>query len=139
MNVVLSCYNSKKKGAYALSKEGRVAHSSVFEFKDKEEKTKKIYTLKTILQGLKVARSEVSHDDLLLIEVSNEHLAHWLMRREEYKGYEEELDEIYSVLSTIDCKYLFAYSACNKAKEKLKEDPLPVELTGARELFADMD
>lgn len=136
MNIILSCYAVKGKGCFVLEKEGKVFHKEVFSIRKSDESTLKEYTFEAILKGLKYARTLVNHEDLLLIELHNTHLVKWLNGQTDYKGYEVYLDSIFSLIETLDCRYLFSKTDVKKAKKVLSEGtPVAQKLEGALSVF----
>lgn len=138
MNIVLSCYADKEKASFVLEKSGRVLNKEVFSVAKSDKVYLKEYIFEAIIKGLRYARSEVSHEDLLLIKVQNSHVADWLNGQKEYKGYESYLDEISDIIETIDCKYLFSHSSIIKAKKALEEGVKKTKLETAVAYFENL-
>lgn len=136
MNIVLNCHANKGKGAYTLSKGGRVIASEVFIIPFKAGGTLKEYVLEVIIKGLKRSRGEVSHEDLLLIGLNNNTLASWLNGQVDPKGYESYFDRVFEILETIDCRYLFAKSNINNVKKLLDTEKTKVEVSGVSDAFS---
>lgn len=63
--------------------------------------------LKALTLGLRACRAYVKHDDLLIVELHNQHLCGWLNGSVEQKGYEKEMDEALDVLESLDCRVKF--------------------------------
>lgn len=130
MNIILSCASDKKKsrGAVIISKGGRRVVEESFSLICREGGiTLKEYMFETLIKGLKLVGDYINHDDLLLIEVSNRHMVDWLNGSQEYKDYNSYLDEVYSILESLDCRYLFTVSNVKEAKkllEVVKEEKL---------------
>lgn len=141
MNIRLVCSASdkKSKGAYIVYKGGKVEAKEVFSIQPKDNATLKEYTFESLIKGLRVVRSMVSHDDLLLVELPNVHMVEWLNGSKEYKGYSSYLDEILSIIDTIDCKYLFTKTKVKGAVALLDESVTKVEVTGIDDAFADLE
>lgn len=138
MNIVLSCCANKGKGSYVLEKEGKVISQEVFNIHKDKGTTLKEYIFESVIRGLRVARNEVQHEDLLLIGVQNAHIADWLNGSKEYKGYAKYLDDISAIIETLDCRYLFSLTGVKKAKILLKENPKQLELEGVSSVFENM-
>ncbi len=135
MNIVLSCYANKELASFVLEKGGKVVNKEVFPVRKEDKVHLKEFIFEAIIRGLKYARNEVSHEDLLLIGVQNAHLADWLNGQKEYKGYETYLDEISDIIETLDCRYLFGHTSVRKAKDAVKDGVEKPKLEGALEIF----
>lgn len=135
MNIVLSCYANKELASFVLEKGGKVVNKEVFPVRKEDKVHLKEFIFEAIIRGLKYARNEVSHEDLLLIGVQNAHLADWLNGQKEYKGYETYLDEISDIIETLDCRYLFGHTSVRKAKDAIKAGVEKPKLEGALEIF----
>lgn len=129
MNVVLTCYAKKGKGSFVLEKEGKIIYKDIFNI-HKDDCSLKEYIFESLIRGLRVARSNVSHDDLLLICLQNNHMCEWLNGAKDYKDYSSYLDTVYDIIDSIDCKYLFSHSNVKKAKSIINEDIVKEELSG---------
>ena len=128
MNYRLSCGTDRVKGknCFVCESEGRELKSLVFKTISSNIKEN---ILETIYRGIKGVRDMVSHNDILCIEVQNQHLCQWLSGEVEYKGYEDYLDKVFSVLESVDLggrriiikkTYALVYGANhNLSKEKL--------------------
>lgn len=138
MNIVLSCYANREKAAFVLEKGGKVVCKEVFPIIDKNRLHLKEYIFEAIIKGLKYARNEVSHDDLLLIGVQNSHIAEWLNGQKEYKGYESYLDDISCIIETLDCRYLFSHKSVKKAKDALNKSETKIKLEGVSSVFENL-
>lgn len=108
MNYRLSCGTDRVKGknCFVCESEGRELKSLVFKTISSNMKEN---ILETIFRGIKGVRDMVSHNDILCIEVQNQHLCQWLSGEVEYKGYEDYLDKVFSVLESVDCRYKFVF------------------------------
>lgn len=108
MNCRLSCGADRKIGrlGYTYEKEGKIQKHGVFRT---ESSNLKENILVSITKGMRACREDVNHDDLLIIEVQNQHLAQWLSGEVSYKGYEEYLDTLFDTLESMDCRYKFLY------------------------------
>ena len=138
MNIVLSCYANKEKAAFVLEKGGKVVCKEVFPVIGEGKVRLKEYIFEAIIKGLKYARKEVNHEDLLLIGVQNGHIAEWLNGQKEYKGYESYLDDISDIIETLDCRYLFGHTSVKKAKDALKNGVIEVKLEGVASVFENL-
>ena len=108
MNCRLSCGANRKihKIGFTYEVGGKVIESGVF----KTVSTKmKENILEAIIRGMKACRNKIHHEDLLIIEVQNQHLAQWLSGEITYKGYEDYLDRMFDVLESMDCRYKFMF------------------------------
>lgn len=93
-------------GSFAIERAGETVYANVF---PSSHLNVKKGILNTISRSLRVAKQYVSHEDTMFIEVQNQHLCEWLSGLVEYKGYLEDLDGVFSVLESIDCRYRFIY------------------------------
>jgi len=140
MNIVLGCSADKKlkRGAYIIFKGGKRIVSESFNIGDKgTDATLKEYVFESIIKGLRGVRNIVNHEDLLLIEVPNGHMAEWLNGSREYKGYNKYLDEISEIIDTLDCRYMFAKSNVKEVK-KILEVKEELKTQGILEAFEGM-
>ena len=129
MNVVLTCYAKKGKGSFTLEKEGKTIYKDVFNI-NKTDSTLKEYIFEVVIRGLRVARSNVEHEDLLLICLQNGHMADWLNGSKDYKDYSEYLDILYDIIDSLDCRYLFSHSDVRKAKSIINDSVVKDKLSG---------
>ena len=108
MNCRLSCGANRKlkKIGYTYEVGGRIEDSGVFKTVSTNMKEN---ILESITRGMKACRGKVHHEDLLIIEVQNQHLAQWLSGEVTYKGYEDYLDRLFDVLESMDCRYKFMF------------------------------
>ena len=140
MNIRLSCIGDSKKrrGAFVIYRGGKVECKDSFSIPFKgDESTLKEYTFEAIIRGLRNVRNFVNHEDMLLIEVPNAHMSDWLNGKKEYKGYNKYLDDISSIIDTIDCRYLFTKSAVKDAKGILDEK-VAIKTSGVIDAFEGM-
>lgn len=131
MNVILNCCGEKGSAGFTIEVGGKVVHKCAYKVDLGENAKLKEYVFHAVIRGLRVARSYVNHEDLLLIGVSNQHMAEWLNGSMEYKGYETYLDEISDIIETIDCRYLFTKVDMKRTKKILEGYKVDVALTGA--------
>lgn len=140
MNIVLSCSADrvKSRGAFILNKEGRRVEQESFSLKCRNGgNTLKEYVFETVIRGLRFTRDYVNHDDLLLIKLENAHVVDWLNGNKEYKGYNEYLDEVYRVIESLDCRYLFTKADVKDVKKIMYIDK-EEKLEGVDSVFADL-
>lgn len=106
MNYKLSTYANRvsKKNCFTLESGGKTVNSLVFRFIGDNIKQN---ALETIYRGLKTVGQVVKHNDVVIVEVQNQHLCNWLLGYQEYQGYNEKLDKVFEVLEGIDCRYKF--------------------------------
>lgn len=142
MNIILSCYSVRGRGSYCIAKEGKTISEEVFNIGLEDKIMLKEYILYTILKGLREARSIVSHDDILLVEIQNRHVAEWLNGQSENKDYSKYLDDIYSLIETMDCRFRFAnlkpVRAINVFNNKIPVK-LDETLSGINSVFAELE
>lgn len=89
--------------------------------KNKSDNLKK-QALSVLERGLRVCRAYLKHEDLLIIEVQNQHLCKWLNGEEEQKDYYDEMDAVFKVLDTLDCRYTFIFRETPYAIKYLKRN-----------------
>ncbi len=108
MNKKLSVYTNKPCGlsGFVLCSKGDLLEVNVSKLHSDNIKAD---VLEKLARGLRMCRKYVSHDDILYIEIQNQHLCNWLSGKVEYKEYSEGLDAVFSVLETLDCKYSFVF------------------------------
>lgn len=108
MNYRLSTYADRvgKKVGFTLELKGKVISEKIFRFKGTNIKEN---ALEAIYAGLCACRGKLKHDDVLIVEVQNIHLCNWLNGLQEYKDYNEGLDNVFAMLESIDCRYRFIF------------------------------
>lgn len=118
MNFRLSCYSDrgKHKSIFVLEREGAEVASYVVKTKTDNIK---VNVLDILLRGIRYARNYLSHEDTLIIEIQNRHLAHWVQERTEDTGYTQELEAVFTELETVDCRYKVIFTPTNIAKKVL--------------------
>lgn len=119
MNIKLSVCTNRVKGksGYAVYIDGDVKASNVGGLTSNNIKED---ILNKLAKGLRACREFVSHEDILYIEIQNQHLCSWLDGKVEYKGYSEGLDSVFEVLESLDCRYKFMFvkvPICSKMVE----------------------
>lgn len=121
-NIKVSTFYNRVKstGAFSIEKEGRIIGEKTFKL---QEENLKRGSLVVIEKALRTVKLICKHEDTLYIEVQNQHLCNWLAGLEEKKGYEVDLDKVFSTLQSIDCRYKFLFISSNSAS-KLVENGL---------------
>lgn len=137
MNIKLSVYSSRPKGktGYAIYQKGVVADKKV---NCAYSKNIKEDALVSLTKGLRACRSFVSHDDILYIEIQNQHLCSWLSGCVEYKGYSKYLDDVFAVLESLDCRYKFMFVQKPSAKGIVETGQSEVEGVSVESAFSDL-
>lgn len=137
MNIKLSVYSSRTKGksGYAIYEKGSVIDSRVSCTSSSNIKEDVLISLS---KGLRSCRGRVSHDDILYIEIQNQHLCSWLSGCVEYKGYSKYLDEAFSVLESLDCRYKFMFVGKPTAKKLIEEGKVEVKGVSVENAFSDL-
>lgn len=139
MNVILNCCAEKGRAGYTLEVGGKVVEKNAYNLPTDGSSKLKEFVFDAIIKGLKVARTYINHEDLLLIAVPNAHMADWLNGSRDYKGYETYLDEISDIIETLDCRYLFAKKDMRKVKKMLSEYKKTETLTGVSSLLEEFE
>lgn len=108
MNIKLSVYTNRTKGlsGYGIMISGGFKETYVGKTTSDNIKEDVLVSLS---KGLRACRNIVSHDDILYIEIQNQHLCNWLNGNLEYKGYSSGLDEAFNALESLDCRYRFLF------------------------------
>ena len=108
MNCRLSCGANRVSGkiGYTYEVSGRVVKAGVHKTVSSNMKEN---ILEAIIRGMNACRSLVHHEDILIIEVQNQHLASWLSGEISYKGYEDYLDRLFNTLESMDCRSKFMF------------------------------
>lgn len=94
-------------------------------------------TLRVITMGLRSTRPFIKHDDTLVIEVPNVHLCEWLGGKVEQKDYVAEIDDLYGVLESLDCKYKFMFVK-NPYAKKIVETTKKTEVVSGSSVMDSM-
>lgn len=138
MNIKLSIYCSRPKGktGFAIYENGRVSDSKVSTVSGDNIKEN---VLSSLTKGLRACRNVVSHDDILYIEIQNQHLCSWLSGCVEYKGYCKFLDEAFSVLESLDCRYRFMFVSKPTCKALVEEGKVVVKGSSVESAFSDLE
>lgn len=121
MNYRLSCMADRVKGlcGYVIESKGVELEREVFNFTGTNIKEN---ALKTIYKGLRKIKKYMTHEDIMVIEVQNVHLAEWISGLVEYKGYQELLESVFYELESIDCQYRVLFERNPYAKSILSQD-----------------
>lgn len=116
MNIRLSCVSDRVHGknCYVVEKDGKEIESHVYSITGTNIKKN---ALDALYRGLRVVKNIAKHEDLVVIELQNCHLAEWVSGRKESKGYEEELDKVFEVLESIDSRYIVRFVKNTYAKK----------------------
>jgi hypothetical protein len=105
-NIKLECYANRVKGkiGYSIEKDGRVLHDEIAPYNSDSMKR---CILEAVHRGLKAVRPFVAHEDVLTVVVQNQHVACWVLDRDEkkYKEYVDQLDSIFDRIDELDCRY----------------------------------
>lgn len=138
MNIKLSVYCSRPKGksGFVVYKDGRVVESKINSTNGDNIKEEVMIIL---TKGLRACRNVVSHDDILYIEIQNQHLCSWLSGCVEYKGYSEFLDAVFEVLESLDCRYRFMFVAKPTCKVLVEEGKVEVKGSSIESAFSDLE
>lgn len=120
MNIRLSCVCDRvsRRNFYIVEQNGYLVSSSVYPLLGDNIKKN---ALNAVERGLRCVKQVASHEDLIVIEIQNRHLADWISGRKESKGYELELDSVFEVLESIDSRYMVKFLPCPTAKAVLKD------------------
>lgn len=108
MNYRLSVSSVRTKGkhGYVIEAEGKTLETSVSNVSSLNLKEDILITL---TKALRAVKPMVKHEDLIAIEIQNQHLQQWLSGMVDYKDYAEPLGEVFDVLESIDCRYRFIF------------------------------
>lgn len=108
MNYKLSVCSVRTKGrhGYVIEADGR---SLVTQVSGITSVNLKKDILEVLSKALRALKPLVYHEDLVAIEIQNIHLQQWLSGLVDYKDYSEELDRVFEVLESIDCRYRFIF------------------------------
>ena len=138
MNLKLSIYTNRVKGlsGYVICKSGDVVTTNVTKLASQNIKED---VLEKLTRGLRACRSCVSHEDILYIEIQNQHLCNWLDGKVEYKGYCSGLDSAFEALETLDCRYRFLFVKEPIAKAYVQNGKTEVKVQSALEALAEFN
>lgn len=137
MNVKLSVYSSrpKKKTGYVIYKNGIAVETKVGSMIGDNIKED---ILSSLTRGLRACRGYVIHEDILYIEIQNQHLCSWLSGCVEHKGYSDTLDAAFEALESLDCRYRFVFVEKPSAKSVIEEGKVEVKGLSFENAFGDL-
>lgn len=106
MNYRLCTFADRKGGkcGFVIENNGHILDSKIEKFVGSNIKENALHI---IYLGLRACKNVVHHGDMLLVDVQNVHLCHWLNGAVEYKDYSDWLDRVFCTLETLDCRYRF--------------------------------
>lgn len=114
MNVLLSVNARKEKNGYVfgyvIKKQGKTVAEHASIKTDKGRDSLKTLQLEEIIDGLAKLRGFVEHEDVLTIEIENRWVYEWLELEREQQKYIQQIDKVFDILDTLDCKYRFLYN-----------------------------
>ena len=115
MNYRLSVATLRTRGkhGFIIEARGKTVEASVHKLKSTNIKED---VLLTLTEGLRAVKPYIKHEDILYIEIQNQHLQQWRSGMVEYKDYSEALDGVFEVLENLDCRYRFIYTKNPYAK-----------------------
>lgn len=114
MNVLLSVNARNEKNGYVfgyvIKKQGKTVaeHTSIRTNKGRD--SLKTLQLEEIIDGLAKLRGLVEHEDVLTIEMENRWVYEWLELEREQQKYIQQIDKVFDILDTLDCKYRFLHN-----------------------------
>ena len=123
MNYRLSIAALRVKGkrGFVIERKGMTLEASVHKSSSSNLKED---ILNTVTEGLRVIRPYIKHEDILFIEIQNQHLQQWLSGMVEYKDYADALDRVFEVLENLDCRYRFIFVKDPYAKKVVSQTRL---------------
>ena len=114
MNVLLSVnVRNEKNGyvfGYVIKKQGKTVAEHTSIRTDKGRDSLKTLQLEEIIDGLAKLRGLVEHEDVLTIEIENRWVYEWLELEREQQKYIQQIDKVFDILDTLDCKYRFLHN-----------------------------
>lgn len=114
MNVLLSVNARNEKNGYVfgyvIKKQGKTVAEHTSIRTDKERDSLKTLQLEEIIDGLAKLRGLVEHEDVLTIEIENRWVYEWLELEREQQKYIQQIDKVFDILDTLDCKYRFLHN-----------------------------
>ena len=114
MNVLLSVNARNKKNGYVfgyvIKKQGKTVAEHTSIRTDKGRDSLKTLQLEEIINGLAKLRGLVEHEDVLTIEIENRWVYEWLELEREQQKYIQQIDKVFDILDTLDCKYRFLHN-----------------------------
>lgn len=114
MNVLLSVNARNEKNGYVfgyvIKKQGKTVAEHTSIKTDKGRDSLKTLQLEEIIDGLAKMRGLVEHEDVLTIEMENRWVYEWLELEREQQKYIQQIDKVFDILDTLDCKYRFLHN-----------------------------
>lgn len=114
MNVLLSVNARNEKNGYVfgyvIKKQGKTVAEHTSIRTDKGRESLKTLQLEEIINGLAKLRGLVEHEDVLTIEIENRWVYEWLELEREQQKYIQQIDKVFDILDTLDCKYRFLHN-----------------------------
>lgn len=114
MNVLLSVNARNRKSGYVfgyvIKKQGKTVAEHTSIRTDKGRDSLKTLQLEEIINGLAKLRGFVEHEDVLTIEMENRWVYEWLELEREQQRYIQNIDKVFDILDTLDCKYRFLHN-----------------------------
>lgn len=114
MNVLLSVNARNEKNGYVfgyvIKKQGKTVAEHTSIRTDKGRDSLKTLQLEEIIDGLAKLRGLVEHEDVLTIEIENRWVYEWLELEREQQKYIQQIDKVFDILDTLDCKYRFLHN-----------------------------
>ncbi len=114
MNVLLSVNARNEKNGYVfgyvIKKQGKTVAEHTSIRTDKGRDSLKTLQLEEIIDGLAKLRGLAGHDDVLTIEIENRWVYEWLELEREQQKYIQQIDKVFDILDTLDCKYRFLHN-----------------------------
>ena len=114
MNVLLSVNARNEKNGYVfgyvIKKQGKTVAEHTSIRTDKGRDSLKTLQLEEIIAGLAKLRGLVEHEDVLTIEIENRWVYEWLELEREQQQYIQQIDKVFDILDTLDCKYRFLHN-----------------------------
>lgn len=114
MNILLSVNARNEKNGYVfgyvIKKQGKTVAEHTSIRTDKGRDSLKTLQLEEIIDGLAKLRGLVEHEDVLTIEMENRWVYEWLELEREQQKYIQQIDKVFDILDTLDCKYRFLHN-----------------------------
>ena len=114
MNVLLSVNARNEKNGYVfgyvIKKHGKTVAEHTSIRTDKGRDSLKTLQLEEIIDGLAKLRGLVEHEDVLTIEIENRWVYEWLELEREQQKHIQQIDKVFDILDTLDCKYRFLHN-----------------------------
>lgn len=114
MNVLLSVNARNEKNGYVfgyvIKRQGKTVAEHTSIRTDKGQESLKTLQLEEIIDGLAKLRGLVEHEDVLTIEIENRWVYEWLELEREQQKYIQQIDKVFDILDSLDCKYRFLHN-----------------------------